>query len=285
MSEQHDSPPWASAELLEWIDAIADRFEAAWRQGPPPRIAEFLGNEAGPRRLPLLHELLKIDLSYRRRRGDRCQLEDYLADFPELLGPGGVLPDSLVLHARNLGERPAGEREAATPLKTPGPGSGEEGTVLRCPQCGRTMEGVGSQARDATCPGCGVVFPVGPWPAESRPADLPRTLGKFQLLELLGSGSFGAVHKARDAELGRVVAVKVPRAGCFATAEEEERFLREARSAAQLTHPGIVPVHEIARAGDLPCIVSEYVAGPSLAAMLAGRHPGFRESAELAAQV
>jgi WD40 repeat protein len=93
------------------------------------------------------------------------------------------------------------------------------------------------------------------------------------------------VYKAPDAELDRLVAIKVPRAGCFATAEEEARFLREARSAGRLTHPGIVPVHEIASHDGLPFLVSDYIDGRTLAALLAERRPGFREAAELVAQV
>ena len=86
---------------------------------------------------------------------------------------------------------------------------------------------------------------------------LPRAVGKFQVLAVLGRGTFGTVYKATDPDLARTVAVKVPRAGYFASSEDEERFLREARSAAQLSHPGIVKVLEIARERGVPYIVSE----------------------------
>jgi serine/threonine protein kinase len=119
----------------------------------------------------------------------------------------------------------------------------------------------------------------------SRLGELPRTLGKFQLLSLLGEGAFGAVYKARDAELDRVRAVKVPRAGSFTSSVEEQRFLREARSAAQLTHPHIVPVHEIAYEDGMPFIVSEYIEGQTLACMLSECRPGVKESAELVARI
>src|SRR5205823_13202157 len=113
----------------------------------------------------------------------------------------------------------------------------------------------------------------------------PTTIGKFQLAGLLGRGAFGAVYKARDPELDRLVAIKVPRAGYFATHEEEERFLREARSAARLQHPGIVPVHEIAHEGGVPYIVSDYVDGLTLADLLTGPRPSSREAADLVARV
>src|SRR5438270_121053 len=96
---QHD----ASA-ILEWIDLIADRFESAWQEGHRPDIAVFLANETGVRRLALLEELVRIDLAYRWQTGDRLQLEDYLAEFPEL-GGAASLPERLVLHARGLQER------------------------------------------------------------------------------------------------------------------------------------------------------------------------------------
>src|SRR5262249_55450671 len=73
----------------------------------------------------------------------------------------------------------------------------------------------------------------------------PRRLGRFELLEVVGSGSFSTVYRARDPELGRMVAVKVPRLGGEVRPEDCQRFLREARSAARLCHSGIVPVHDV----------------------------------------
>jgi hypothetical protein len=117
------------------------------------------------------------------------------------------------------------------------------------------------------------------------PADHPAAVGRFQVRQVLGSGSFGTVYKAYDPELHRTVAVKVLRAGKYAGAEELERFLREARSAAQLRHPGIVPIHEIAQGAGHPYIVSDYIDGLTLADLLTGRRPTFRESAELVVRV
>jgi eukaryotic-like serine/threonine-protein kinase len=95
---------------------------------------------------------------------------------------------------------------------------------------------------------------------------LPRRVGKFELLEELGNGSFGTVYRALDTELGREVAIKILRAGRLATTEDTERFLREARNAALLKHPGIVLLFEAGRTEDGVCyLVEELVRGQTLA--------------------
>ena len=78
----------------------------------------------------------------------------------------------------------------------------------------------------------------------------PVYLDRFELRSELGVGSFGYVFQALDPRLERVVALKVQRAGNFASAEDVERFLREARSAAQLKHPSIVSLFETGQTED-----------------------------------
>src|ERR1700731_4167394 len=70
--------------LSAWVDQVADQFEAAWQAVARPQIASFLGEATGPRRLALLAELVKLDVAYRRRLGEKCQVGDHLDDFPEL---------------------------------------------------------------------------------------------------------------------------------------------------------------------------------------------------------
>jgi serine/threonine protein kinase len=114
----------------------------------------------------------------------------------------------------------------------------------------------------------------------------PRRLGKFELLAELGLGSFGQVFQARDTELGRTVAVKILRAGRLASRAEVDRFLREARSAAQLQHPGLITLYETGQTDEgLVYLVEEFVPGQTLAARLQGGRLGFRQAAELVAAV
>jgi eukaryotic-like serine/threonine-protein kinase len=114
----------------------------------------------------------------------------------------------------------------------------------------------------------------------------PGSLGRFDLLEQVGVGSFGYVFRARDTELGRLVAIKIPRAGHLASQEDAARFLREARSAAQLKHPGIVTIHETGQAEDGTFfLVEEFVQGTTLSVRLSTGPVPFRQTAEMIAAV
>ncbi len=121
-------------------------------------------------------------------------------------------------------------------------------------------------------------------PAETVAAT-PRMLGRFELLERVGAGAFGEVWKARDTNLGRIVAVKLLHKGLVSGQADRERFFREARAAANLRHPGIVPLHEVAELDGIPAIVSAFVAGVTLKELLAVRRLDLREAAVLASDV
>ena len=115
-------------------------------------------------------------------------------------------------------------------------------------------------------------------------------MGHFELIETVGSGAFGTVYKARDHQLARIVAIKVPRVGNLATDEDRRRFLHEARSVAQLQHEAIVPVHQIGEhqeegeregAPGVPYLVSDFVLGVTLADKLTAGRPPVEEAARL----
>jgi WD40 repeat protein/thioredoxin-like negative regulator of GroEL len=93
--------------------------------------------------------------------------------------------------------------------------------------------------------------------------DQPRMLDQFELIESIGAGSFGSVWRARDTELDRTVAIKIPRQQ-FIDSREIDLFLREARAAAQFKHPNIASVHEVVRDDDSVYIVSDFIDGVTL---------------------
>ncbi len=95
-----------------------------------------------------------------------------------------------------------------------------------------------------------------------------RVRGQYQVVRELGRGGMGVVFLARDLALHRAVAIKVLRHEFVRSEEHRERFRREARLTARLSHPGIVPVYTFGESDDLVYIVMQYVHGRSLAERL-----------------
>jgi serine/threonine-protein kinase len=97
--------------------------------------------------------------------------------------------------------------------------------------------------------------------------------GEYSLQRELGRGGMGVVYLARDVQLDRDVAIKVLPAHLARTPESRERFLREARTAAGLSHPHIVPIHRVGEAGGFVFFVMSYVEGETLGERLRTRGP------------
>jgi serine/threonine protein kinase len=116
----------------------------------------------------------------------------------------------------------------------------------------------------------------------------PVYLDRFELRSELGVGSFGYVFQAWDPQLERIVALKVQRAGNFASAEDVERFLREARSAAQLKHPAIVSLYETGQTEEgVWYLVCEFIDGHTLEKRLQDHAEGLApmEAASIASEL
>ena len=92
----------------------------------------------------------------------------------------------------------------------------------------------------------------------------PSFLGRFEVVKQIGEGGFAKVFLANDPNLDRPVALKVPKPHVLLSAESRARFEREAKSAAILSHPNIVPVFECGASGPIHFIASEYCSGPTL---------------------
>ena len=97
--------------------------------------------------------------------------------------------------------------------------------------------------------------------------------GEYSLQRELGRGGMGIVYLARDVQLDRDVAIKVLPRELAQTAEAREWFLREARTAAGLSHPHIVAIHRVGEAGDFVFFVMSYVEGETLGERLRSRGP------------
>ena len=97
--------------------------------------------------------------------------------------------------------------------------------------------------------------------------------GEYSLQRELGRGGMGIVYLARDVQLDRDVAIKTLPKGHAQSTETRERFVREARTAAGLSHPHIVPIHRVGEAGGFVFFVMTYVHGETLGERLRTRGP------------
>ena len=164
---------------------------------------------------------------------------------------------------------------------------------IRCDSCGSRLQVKDRLAgQTIRCPGCGgsllVTAPVSETETvsadgrSSRSADEPqhqgasRSIGRFTIRAVLGQGGFGTVYRAYDPVLEREVALKTPRADL----QGAERLVLEAKTAARLRHPHIVPVFEAGADGDDLFIAAEYVPGETLADVVARGAVSVRQAAE-----
>ncbi|MDA1050684.1 MAG: serine/threonine-protein kinase [Planctomycetota bacterium] len=288
-----------SADRQPEIHEVCHRFEQAWQAGESPQIEDFLSNDSPSDEL--LAKLIELDLQHRLANDSEASIKRYFDRFPGLVANPAMAVNLIrvefeIRHRQNpeisaddyLEDFPSLRLQLTEEFNRHRKSSKRRFPIrLNCPHCNDPIavgEGESSE-EEVVCPSCGSSFHLEPdrttsWSTEKLPE-----LGKFKLLAAIGKGAFGTVYKAEDTELHRIVAVKVPRSGSFHTPEDEDRFMREARNAAQLSHPGIVPVFDVGRSNACPYIVTEFVEGVTLADALTARRFGAREATRLVMQL
>lgn len=139
----------------------------------------------------------------------------------------------------------------------------------KCPTCGTAVTETVAQGE---CPTCLMSLAItkpfeqsGAWPAGLPDInELNRLLADFELIELLGAGGMGAVFKAHQKHLDRLVAIKVLPKQIASNVLLAERFVREGKALARLNHSNIITAYDANQAGDVPYLVMELVDGSDL---------------------
>jgi len=112
-----------------------------------------------------------------------------------------------------------------------------------------------------------------------------KTISHYRIEEQIGAGGMGVVYRAHDEQLERDVAIKVLPPGTLVDENARKRFRKEALSLAKLNHPNIATVHEFGTEGRTDFLVTEYIAGLTLDARLAGRPLPTKDVIELGKQL
>src|SRR6478736_5068480 len=100
-----------------------------------------------------------------------------------------------------------------------------------------------------------------------------KPIGKYEVIAEIGTGGMGTIYRARDQVLDREVALKVLRTDADLDPELKERFYREARACARLTHPNIITVYDLGEAGGQVYIAMELLTGCDLRRWLKEKRP------------
>ncbi len=234
-----------SSELRKLVDEQCDVFEQTWNTGGHPTIGDYLQAVPQEGRGDLLAELLALELKLRARAGECPSIGAYMEQF--------AAHAEIVERAFDEFQTWASSTEAI-----------DSSLKSRVIQSDQDTEPQALETIDWS--------PQDPVPSASQTerahtldADIPRQIGRYEVLRKVGRGGMGTVLLAHDTVLDRRVALKLPHFDSRDGSEGIERFYREARSMATVQHPNLCPIHDVGEFDGHPYLTMAYIDGHSLA--------------------
>ena len=232
MSERREPNPefLTEAQLLR-INRLCNEFEASWRSGRPLALEQVVVLLSPVERQTALRDLISLEIEYRQSAGETVRSADYSERFPDVDGEwlAGLIRVNSV----------AGNQVIDVTVND-APPTADQLHLKTMPVAGR--EGAGSYSVSG----------------------VPEKLGDYQIIGVIGSGGMGTVYKALHVRMGRVVALKVLRPELQQNSMLLQRFDREVRAAARLTHPHIVAALDAREQDGIHFLVTEFIAGLDL---------------------
>jgi serine/threonine protein kinase len=227
---------------VEGVDKACDAFETAWKAAAcvaqRPRIEDYLSTTPESVYPALLHELIALEIAYRRRAGEDPEATEYCNRFPKL--------DRKQLAIIFAAEKARGPDVALTR-------SGQERTRVDFHPEAAIVPPSDSGARG--------------------PSSLLEFVGGYRLLRPLGQGGMGTVYEAEHADSGRHVALKLISPQFVASKDAVERFRQEGRLASTLVHPRCVFILAADEDQGRPYIVMELMPGNTLDSLVKKHGP------------